>query len=175
MAWVSLLAVTIQLIGGGQRDALAAPEGVKAIVYIFTTSDCPISNRYAPEVQRLQKRFAEQGVAFRLVYLNRAETDDAIRAHMAEFGYAAIEAVRDARFELVKFTGATITPEAAVIARGRLVYRGRIDDRYAEIGVERPSAATHDLADALDAVLAGKPVRRATAPAVGCYIADLAR
>lgn len=168
-------AVTIQLLGGATVDALATPAGAKATVYIFTTTDCPISNRYAPEIQRLRRTFAARGVVFRLVYVSRSETDAAIRTHLTEFAYSDIQAVRDPNLELVKFTGATITPEAAVLVNGRVVYRGRIDDRYVELGVERPAATVHDLADALTAILAGQPVPQATAPAVGCYIADMVR
>ena len=72
-----------------------------------------------------------------------------------------MEALRDPAHALVKFTEATITPEAAVVADGRVVYRGRIDDRYVDLGVERPSPTQRDLADALTAVLAGKPGRAA--------------
>jgi hypothetical protein len=72
----------------------------------------------------------------------------------------------------VKFTGVTVTPEAAVYAAGRIVYHGRIDDRYVELGLERPAATVHDLDEALGAVLAGRPIARSATPAVGCYIAD---
>jgi thiol-disulfide isomerase/thioredoxin len=169
------LAVTIQMLHGAPIDALATPSGTKAIVYIFTATDCPISNRYAPEIQRLQQQFGPRRVLFRLVYLNRAEPESAIRRHMTEFAYSSIQAVRDPDFELVRFTGATITPEAVIVADGRMVYRGRIDDRYASLGVERPSPTTRDLFDALSAVVAGRPVAQPVTQAIGCFIADLAR
>ena len=175
MLVLPLIAVLVQALDGAPVDALKAPPGTKAIVYIFTTTDCPISNRYAPEIQRIQQRFAARGVLFRLVYPSRTDRDGDIRDHMKQFGYADMQAVRDPDLALVKFAGATITPEAAVVVDGKLVYRGRIDDRYVELGVERPAATTHDLADALTAVLAGKPVAHATTQAVGCYIADLTR
>lgn len=171
----ALLAVFVQALDGLPVDALRAPVGTKAIVYIFTTTDCPISNRYAPEIQRLQQRFARRGVVFRLVYPARSDRDADIREHLKQFSLTGIQAVRDPDLALVKFTGATTTPEAAVVVGEKLVYHGRIDDRYVELGVERPAATTHDLADALSAVLAGKPVPRASAPAVGCYITDLVR
>src|SRR5258708_33881879 len=77
---------------------------------------------------------------------------------MTSFGYAGtMDALRDPKHSLVKYAGATITPEAAVLAGGRLVYRGRIDDRYVELGVERPTPTRHDLADALAAGDAGPP------------------
>ena len=79
------------------------------------------------------------------------------------------------RTALVKFTSATVTPEAAVVAGGRVVYRGRIDDRYVDLGVERPSPTVHDLADALAAISPASRSPHATTQAVGCFIADFAR
>jgi hypothetical protein len=55
----------------------------------------------------------------------------------------------------------------------RLVYHGRIDDRFVDFGQTRRAPTTHDLEQVLDAVLAGKPAPEAAAPAVGCYIADM--
>jgi hypothetical protein len=171
-----LLAVVIQALNGAPVDALQMPPGATAIVYIFTSTDCPISNRYAPDVQRLARTFGPKGVVFRLVYPGHADGDAAIRTHLQAFAYQGVtEAVRDPQLALVKHTGATITPEAVVVVKGEVVYRGRIDDRYVELGVERAAAATHDLADALTAAVAGKPVARRVTQAVGCFIADLAR
>ena len=34
---------------------------------------------------------------------------------------------------------AAIAPEAAVFAGGRLVYHGRIDDRFVDFGIDRPA------------------------------------
>jgi hypothetical protein len=171
-----LLAVLVQTLGGASVDPLQAPAGTRAIVFLFTSTDCPISNRYAPEVRRLAETYGSKGVVFRLIYPNPAETAAAIGEHMAAFQYAgAAEALRDPAHALVKFVRATVTPEAAVYAGGRIVYRGRIDNRHVDLGVERPSATTRDLADALRAVVAGKPVAHPTTQAVGCFIADFAR
>jgi len=66
-----------------------------------------------------------------------------------------------------------ITPEAAVFTSTKaLAYHGRIDDKFVSLGVERPAATRHDLFDALTAVVAGKAPNEASAPAVGCFIAD---
>ena len=83
--------------------------------------------------------------------------------------------MRDPTLALVKFVGATVTPEVAVVAGGRVVYRGRIDDRYVDLGRERPAPTRRDLFEALTAIVARKPVARAKTQAVGCYISDLAR
>ena len=170
MILLPLLAVLVQTLTGAPVDALQAPKGTTAIVFLFTSTDCPISNRYAPEVRRIAEAFAPKGVTFRLVYPNPAETAAAIREHMSAFAYAgATEAFRDPAHALVKFAGATVTPEAAVYAGGR------IDDRHVDLGVERPSATRRDLFEALTAIVAGKAVAQPTTQAVGCFIADFAR
>jgi hypothetical protein len=176
MFLVPLLAVLVQALSGAPQDALQAPTGTKAIVFLFTITDCPISNRYAPEVRRIAEAFGSKGVVFRLVYPSPSEDAKAIREHMTAYGYDGVaEAVRDPKQALVKFAGATITPEVAIVAGGRVVYRGRIDDRYVDLGRERPAPTRRDLFDALTAIVAGKPVPHATTQAVGCFISDLAR
>jgi hypothetical protein len=168
--------VIVQALSGAPVDALQAPAGTNAIVFVFTSTDCPISNRYAPEVRRIAAAFGSKGIVFRLVYPNPSEHAEAIREHVTAYSYAGVgDAVRDPNLALVKFAGVEVTPSAAVVVRGRVVYRGRIDDRYVDLGRERPAATRHDLFDAVTAVLAGKPVPHATTTAVGCFISDFAR
>lgn len=176
MLFLPLLAVLVQALSGAPLDALQAPAGTKAIVFVFTSTDCPISNRYAPELRRIAAAFRAKGVVFRLVYPNPSEDAKSIREHMAAYSYTgAFESVRDPKFELVKRTGVTVTPEAVVVAGGTVVYRGRIDDRYVDLGRERPAPTRRDLFEALTAIAAGKPVAQPATQAVGCFIADLAR
>ena len=152
-----------------------ADTGAKAVVFIFTRADCPISNRYAPELRRLSASFTPEKVKFWLVYPDGDTKPDAIRQHIKEYDYDC-EALRDPRHELVKATGVSVTPEAAVFvfnrSGARMIYRGRIDDQYVEFGKRRP-ATVRDLEDVLTAVVNGKAVKFKTTPAVGCYISDL--
>ena len=153
-------------------DPFLAAENSAAIVFLFASVDCPVSNRYAPLVQRLHASFAAKNVAFWLVYPNPGDTPAAVRAHLKDYSYP-VHALLDPRHELVKLTKVSVTPEAAVYDRARtLAYRGRLDNRYVSLGVERPAATENDLSDALTAVLAGKPAATATTQAVGCFIAD---
>jgi hypothetical protein len=153
-----------------------ADQGVKAIVFIFTRPDCPISNRYAPEVRRLSASFAPEKVKFWLVYPDADTPPDSIRRHVKEYDYNC-EALRDPRHELVKATGVSVTPEAAVFvfnrSGARMIYRGRIDDQFAALGKHRPAPAARDLEDVLTTVVKGAAVELRTTPAVGCYISDL--
>jgi len=148
----------------------------KAIVLVFVRTDCPISNRYAPEVRRIHESFSPRGVVFWLVYPDPNESVATIRKHIEVYQYP-FPALRDPVHELVKLTGARVTPEAAVFvpdAKGsRMVYRGRIDDRYVEFGKARPEPTIHDLELVLTEILKGHAPPLKTTTAVGCFIADL--
>jgi len=142
-------------------------------VFLFLRSDCPISNRYAPEIRRIHERFAKDGAVFWLVYPDPSEPLYVIRTHVEEYDYPG-KPVRDPRHDLVRRARATVTPEAAVFDReGQLVYLGRIDDRFVDFGKTRAQATSHDLADALEATLAGRPVPTSRTRAIGCLIPDL--
>jgi hypothetical protein len=149
-----------------------ATSGGRLVVLVFVRTDCPISNRYAPTLQKLSETYRRRA-DFWLVYPDAKESASAIRDHLRDFHYT-IPALRDVRHELVKRAQATITPEAAVFnAAGALVYHGRIDNWYEDFGRSRPNPTTHELANAILAALNGKPVTPDHANAVGCYISDL--
>lgn len=141
-------------------------------VYVFTTADCPISNRYAPEIERLAAKYP--AARFLLVYPVKSDTPEIISAHRKKFAFS-IDFVRDVNQKLVRQTGVTVTPEVAVMKDGALMYRGRIDDRYIEFGKDRPAPTKRDLDDALSAILAGKPVAVKETRAVGCILSDLVK
>lgn len=157
----------------GKPLNLSAQEPSPVTVTIFTRTDCPISNRFAPEVRRLHEEFHPRGVQFYLVYVDPNQAPDAIRRHVNEFQYPC-RAARDTRHSLVKRCGATITPEAAVFdSSGNVVYLGRINDLYVQLGQARSRPTTRDLADAIEATLQNKPAPQSRTEAVGCIIADL--
>jgi hypothetical protein len=148
-------------------DPFAAQQPV---VFVFLRTDCPISNSYAPEIRRLREDYSAKGVGFWMVYPDADEPAADIRRQLAEYGLDG-PALRDPRTALARLGQVHVTPEAAVFdAHHALVYHGRIDDRYAAFGVKRAEPSQHDLADALDAVVAGRSVPPASGKAVGCSI-----
>ncbi len=156
---------------GKPSDPFASP--ARARVFLFVRTDCPITNRYAPELKRLSREFQGQKVDFWIVYPDATETPAAIQEHIKEYQFPGTP-LRDPGHELVKRARATVSPEAAVFdPAGKLMYHGRIDDRYLEIGMARRTAETHDLENAISAVLDGKPVAHAETRAVGCALADV--
>jgi hypothetical protein len=157
-------------LDGRAVDPLA--NSAPATVLAFVTSECPISNQYLPELQRIERAVAAQGVRFWLVYPSQADTLPKIRAHVAAYG-TSLRVLRDPEHRLVKRAGASVTPQVAVFDRTQtLAYTGRIDDRYAAFGVSSIHPHVHDLQDALSALLAGRrPAQQHTA-AIGCSIGD---
>ena len=152
------------------------PPRAQVQVFLFLRTDCPISNRYAPEVRRLYAEFSPKGVAFWLVYPDPHETPESIRRHVQEYHHSS-RPLRDPQHTLVKMTGVQVTPEVAVFVPGRtgqkMVYRGRIDDWYVDFGKARPAPTTHDLEQVLQEIVAGRQVTPETTHAIGCFIADL--
>src|SRR5215472_4269555 len=61
---------------GKQVDPLKSSPG-KVVILIFVRTDCPISNRYAPTIQRLSAQYAGKA-AFWLVYPARSESPEMI-------------------------------------------------------------------------------------------------
>jgi hypothetical protein len=156
-------------VDGAVRDPFRPAS--KANVLIFVSSDCPISNGYAPEIQRLCGDGKAQGVTCTLVYEDPAIDAAAVRSHRDQFRYRDMPAVIDANAALARRAKATVTPQAVVVDRdGAVQYRGRIDNQYVALGKPRRVVTVHDLGDAMAAVIAGRPIVQAETEAVGCFI-----
>ena len=144
-----------------------------AVVLLFLTPDCPISNRYVPEINRIAEMYRDRGVDLYLVYTDPAFSISEIRGHLASYALVP-PALLDFEQVLRARTEVEVTPEAAVLdRRGEVLYRGRIDNRFVDFGRTRPRATRHDLRLALDSVLAGRPVELQRADAVGCFVVPL--
>ena len=141
----------------------------KAFVLVFTNTSCPVAQRYLPVLQTMEKDYRAKGVQF--IAVNSAEEDtliamatQSVRFEM-EFPF-----VKDFDAAVALAVGAARTPQAVVLdGEKRLVYRGRIDDQFRLGGVRR-EATSHELKDAIDAILAGKPVAAPETEVDGCAI-----
>jgi thiol-disulfide isomerase/thioredoxin len=137
----------------------------KATVFFFGSTECPISNLYTPRMVELAKSYGAHGVGFFFVDANREDAPTTLRKYAAERG-VTFPVVKDADLKLADSLIADHTPEAVVVdGQGTVRYRGRIDDSR-----DRTKIIRHDLQEALDAMLAGRPVARPRTLAVGCTI-----
>jgi hypothetical protein len=160
-------ALELAVIAGPVPRTDAAPT---LKVLLFACHDCPISLSYMPEVQRIADHYAARGVALYVVLEDSAMTVDQARAWAAS-AIPRSPLVLDATHELARQLGPQVTPEAVIVGADQAVlYRGRIDNTWAALGHARAQASSHDLCDALDAVLAGMPIHQPVAKAIGCVI-----
>jgi Redoxin len=191
VAWISIASARGQDAAGGDDGRHLRPQGrrlvdidgsihrpfddpqVRAVVLVFVVPDCPISNAYLPEVNRLHSAYGPRGVRLFLVQVDPQLSPEGAREHAKEYQLRP-PVVLDGRHAWVREVGATITPEAAVLSpAGEVLYLGRIDDRYPALGKRRDQVTSHDLRDALDVILAGRPVPRPRTEAVGCDMPDV--
>jgi peroxiredoxin len=155
------------------RDVVHSSEewnGKKAIVVFFTTTDCPLSNNDVPEMNRTRRDYEARGVAFYAVQADTTIAEAEAVRHAKEYQFE-FPVLFDPKQVLVNLAGATTIPEAAVLSgEGKLLYLGRIDNRVEDFDKRRPQPSEFDLREALDAVLAGKPVAHPRTKAFGCAI-----
>ena len=176
------LLLLLVMAGCSSSQVCSADTGGEAdpTLYIFVTHECPIANRYAPEIGRIAEEhldlvgptvvvYADANASakdcvthFEQYYLASDSTED-------EAQLASVTMVHDAQHEWVKRFDVRAVP-TAVIARGEAVlYHGRIDDRNPRLGARRVQAGQEDLREALSALRAGSltPTRTTV---VGCSI-----
>lgn len=144
----------------------------KLIVLFFVTNDCPLTNSYVPEMNRIQSSYAKRRVCFYAVQADPNSLSAVMAAYSKQYHYN-FPLLLDPSQILVRLTGATITPEAVVLSsEGSVLYRGRIDNRVEDIGRQKAEATIHDLRDALDALLDRKPVPIPYSKSIGCAIPE---
>src|SRR5258707_2049053 len=89
-------------IDGVARTPLQ-PAGALSVLF-FITNDCPISNSYAPEVQRICSEYGAKNVSCNLIYVDPDLKAADVRIHLKEFRYSGAPAILDPEHTLVKAT-----------------------------------------------------------------------
>ncbi|HVW03330.1 MAG TPA: redoxin domain-containing protein [Planctomycetaceae bacterium] len=142
----------------------------KARVFVFLTGECPISKAYIPTLNRLAEQWNQEPgtIACFGVWADATTPAAKIAAFSKEYDLK-FPVLVDRQGELADALGPTHVPEAFVVdEQGKVAYRGRIDDVYTDLDRRRQEATTHDLADAVAAVVAGNAPETARTTPVGC-------
>ena len=149
----------------GKERTLASLAGAKGTVLIFVSTQCPVSNAYNERMEKLAQEMKARGMSVVGINSNVAEKRDDIKSHAAERGLS-FAILKDEGNRIADRLGAGVTPEAFLLdANSRLVYRGRIDNSR-----NGDAVTSSELREAIDAVLAGKPVAKSEVRAFGCSI-----
>ncbi len=152
----------------GKTVAFSDYKDRKAVVVVFLGTQCPINNAFLPILAEMHQKYADKGVQFLGVNSNRHDSPERVAEHAKKHDLP-FPVLKDAGNLVADKLKAERTPEALVVAGGKVVYRGRIDDRFG-YKHRRDKPSRLDLAAALDEVLAGKPVSVAVTEVEGCFI-----
>src|SRR5574341_1229336 len=149
----------------GKEYNLESLKGKKAVVVMFISVRCPVSNAYNDRMVKLFDDYSGKDVAILGVNSNVTESVDDAKQH-AQANKFAFPVLKDDGNVVADAYGAQVTPEIFVLDDKLILrYHGRIDDSQKPAGV-----STNDLRDALNAMLAGKEIGRKETKAFGCTI-----
>lgn len=154
----------------GQPQQLGDRDNCRGIALVFISSECPISNQYVTELNRIYREFRDKPVEFYGVVVDPVITRSEIAKYIEEFK-VEFPVLFDSTAEIATACQPTHVPQAVVLdAHGKVAYRGRIDNQYAAVGRRRDRATEHDLAAALTALAAGREPEVATTDTIGCKL-----
>ena len=145
------------------KDLLAKS---RAVVVVFDATKCPYAIGYKERVAKMGKEYAAKGITFVTINSNKTEPASEVAEDAKKHGFA-FPVLKDEGNRVADLYDAKKTPEIYVLdPKGTLLYRGRIDETH-----EDPkNVKSPDLINALEAILAGKPVPAAETKAFGCTI-----
>ncbi len=151
---------------GGKSISLA---DAKWKVVCFLGAECPLARLYGSRLENLANEFSDRDVQVVGINSNPQDSVADVKRYCEEHELS-FSIIKDLDQSLARQFRATRTPEVFVLdAAGRIHYQGRIDDQY-EPGISRAELTAHDLRNAIEALVAGRPVPRAKTDAVGCLI-----
>jgi peroxiredoxin len=149
----------------GKEVKLSDFKSSKAIVVMFISTQCPVSNAYNERMAGLYNEYKNRGVEILGINSNKQEGIDEIKKHSKEhsFGFSVL---KDEKNIVADKFGASFTPEIYVLNGNMdILYHGRIDDSRKTEDVK-----SNDLKNALNEILNGKSVTVNSTKAFGCSI-----
>ena len=149
----------------GAEHSLKSLTGKNGAVLIFVATKCPVSNAYNDRMEKLAQDYKARGVNVIGINSNNTEPAPEVKSHAAE-KHLTFPILKDDGNKIADRFGATKTPEVYVLdVSSKLVYHGRIDNSQKPEGI-----TSNDLREALDEMLAGKPISKTGGAAFGCTI-----
>ncbi len=139
----------------------------KVVMLHFWSAQCPFVVRYEERLQKITADYGDKGVVVYGIDSNITESRDKIEKVAAErkLNYPIL---LDPDSRIADQFGAITTPHVFIIDKeGRLAYEGGVDDQG---WGEKDKPTRHYTRDALDALIAGKPVAVPQSKTVGCTV-----
>jgi peroxiredoxin len=155
----------------GKSYSLANFAAAQVLVICFTCNHCPYVIGNESREKTFVEKFQNRGLAYVAINsndINAYANDDF--PHMVERAKTlgiTWPYLHDESQAVAKAYGAIKTPQFFVFDQARVLrYIGRMDNSPRDVSL----AKTHELADAVEDLLAGRPVAMPTADAIGCTV-----
>lgn len=178
IAWIAfaLLCASCTTVGPLESKVMQGHVGDVDVI-IFSSTDCPIANSMAPEIERIHQILQSNGGKLFLIHVWKGRKYSDTEEHAKEYGLT-MEVLIDEEHELVGKFNATKTPEAVVVSydnRGSpiVVYQGLINNLFDSPGNRRDEATEHYVRDAIHAAIAGELVSPKYRTPTGCVIEQM--
>ena len=158
---------------GGLHTPLTGEAG-ELVVMVFSSTDCPIANAMAPDIERASVETSEVGGRFYLVHARQDLSDEQTRAHAGQYKLS-MPVIVDRSHTLVKALNATVTPAAFVLRMGEnggytVIYQGSVNNLYGSVGNRRQNVTEHHLRNAIRSAAGGDAIEVPRRAAFGCFI-----
>jgi peroxiredoxin len=162
----------------GKYHSLQDYASSKVLVVIFNCDHCPIAQMYEKRIKQLTSDYKDRSVQVVVIMGNDPKAEALSEWGHTDLGDTYPEMKLRAAYRHFNFPylfdgdtqavalkyGPTATPHAFVFDQQRILqYEGRIDSNPRE-----EYATKHYVRDAIDDLLAGKPIEVTDTPAVGC-------
>jgi peroxiredoxin len=152
----------------GKDYSLTNSKDAKVTVLCFTCNVCPVAVAYEDRFIEFAKKYHDKGVNFVAINVNSTEDISAMKQRAEEKGFNFPYAY-DESGDSARAYGARVTPHLFVLdSKGKVQYQGAFDDNQGK-------PTKHYVADAVEAVLAGKTPAVTETRAVGCGIKPKAK
>ncbi len=141
------------------------------VVYIFLLEDCVISQNYTLALKEMYAQYASDQITFTGLFPSKFSHPKKIAEFKEKYDIPFVMKI-DFEKGRAKKMEAKVTPTVAVWnkTQDEILYRGRIDNSYYQIGKRRTITTTSELADALKAIVNGEEIEVKETKAIGCFI-----
>jgi len=146
-----------------KRDAVNS----KPNIYFFLNAECPICLKYQGSFKEINKQYAD---SFNIYFVFPGELERKIA--IAFCAYDSINKnmiILDNNFSKTRFAKAVITPQAVIVKNNKILYSGKIDDRFMALGSEKKSSINY-VKNALNSLLKNEPIAIKETEPIGCLI-----
>jgi thiol-disulfide isomerase/thioredoxin len=168
----SIFNITLSTAQGAELN-LGEIQQKKAALLVMMSPECPICQKYTHKIHLLYAEYKKKGVALYLVFPGKYFDLPTINSYLKE-QILEYPALLDKDYQLTRLLNATVTPEVFLInLKGEVAYSGMIDNWYYALGKKRGVVTEEYVKDALNAELAGEPIKVKRKAPIGCPIYGL--